>query len=178
MATHVFYLELELLLGALRGSLYPNVSPSPHPSPLSLSPYLERKVLQEVCGSVRLVRLCAAAGVDPNTDGRRLGPRGVLGSDLHTGVNCIAQSSRGVRRTVKPLLRVVDSVLEPWETGVARPLVKGDLPYLTALMAALERRAVCRFSASRREAIAIALHSGGGGIGRAVMEVMGGYGAV
>ena len=52
--------------------------------------------------------------------------------------------------------RVVDSVLEPWETGVANPLVKGDcLLRLTALMAAFDRRAVCRFNASRREAIAL-----------------------
>jgi hypothetical protein len=60
---------------------------------------------------------------------------------------------------VKPLLRVVDSVFEPWATGVASPLVKGDFPYLTALMAALERTACCRFNASRREAIILALQA-------------------
>lgn len=64
---------------------------------------------------------------------------------------------------MKPLERVVDSVLEPWETGVASPRVKGDcLLRLTALMAVLERRAVCRFSASRREAIADARSCWGG----------------
>lgn len=46
--------------------------------------------------------------------------------------------------------------MEPWTTGVASPLVKGDFLALTALMAALERKAVCRFNASRREAIACA----------------------
>lgn len=44
--------------------------------------YLEGKVLQEMCGSIGPVRLCAASSIDPYTDGRRLGPRGVLGSDL------------------------------------------------------------------------------------------------
>jgi hypothetical protein len=58
---------------------------------------------------------------------------------------------------VKPLLRVVDSVLEPYETGVASPLVKGDrFLVLTALMAFLARRLWCRFNASRRDAIALA----------------------
>jgi hypothetical protein len=52
------------------------------------------------------------------------------------------------------LLRVVDSVWEPKETGVARPLAKGEFFVLTALMAARERRCCCRLSASRREAIA------------------------
>lgn len=117
--------------------------------------YLESKVLEEVCRSVGLVGLSAAAGVDPHTDGRCLGPWRVLGRDLRGGVNGSSGSCRGGVRTVKPLERVVDSVLEPWETGVASPLVKGDcLLRLTALMACLERRAVCRFSASRREAIA------------------------
>ena len=60
----------------------------------------------------------------------------------------------GAQHTVKPLLRVVDSVLEPYVTGVARPLVKGEFLVLTALMAARERAAVCRLRASRREAIA------------------------
>jgi hypothetical protein len=55
---------------------------------------------------------------------------------------------------VKPLLSVVDSVWEPNVTGVARPLIKGEFFVLTALMAARERRCCCRFSASRREAIA------------------------
>lgn len=83
-------------------------------APCSIWPsYLERKVLEEVCGSVGLVRLSAAAGVDPDTDGRRLGPRGVLGRDLRGGVNCSRGSCAELGRTVKPLDRVVDSVLEP-----------------------------------------------------------------
>ena len=35
MATHVFYLELELLLGALLGSLCPNISASPPSLPFT-----------------------------------------------------------------------------------------------------------------------------------------------
>jgi hypothetical protein len=92
MAAHVFYLKLELLLGALLGSLFPTLAPSSSIA-FVMCPYLEGKVLEEVCSSVRLVRLGAAAGIDPNTDGRRLGPRGVLGSDLRKGVNCIPRSS-------------------------------------------------------------------------------------
>jgi hypothetical protein len=120
-------------------------------------PYLEGKVLEEVCRSVRPVCLCAAASVDPNTDGRRLGPRGVLGSDLRRGVNCSPDSSREARHTVKPLPSVVDSVFAPYETGVASPLANGEArDVLTALMAARERMLCCRLSASRREAIASA----------------------
>lgn len=68
---------------------------------------------------------------------------------------------------MKPLLSVVDSVLEPYVTGVARPLAKGEsFCALTALMAALLRRLCCRLSASRRDAIAIAGVCGKGRAGR------------
>lgn len=123
----------------------------------NLASYLESKVLKKVCGSVGLVCLSTAAGIDPHTDGRRLCPWRVLGRDLRGRVNCSPGSCSELLHTVKPLERVVDSVLEPWETGVANPLVKGDcLLRFTALMACFERRAVCRFNASRREAIACA----------------------
>lgn len=56
-------------------------------------------------------------------------------------------------RTVKPLLRVVLSVLDPWLTGVASP--RSGEPYLTELMAWRVRRPVCRFKASLRAAIDI-----------------------
>jgi hypothetical protein len=69
----------------------------------SVCPYLERKVLQEVGSAVGLVRLGAASSIDPYTDRRRLGPWGVLGSDLR----------RHGGHTVKPLPRVVDSVFAP-----------------------------------------------------------------
>lgn len=52
--------------------------------------YLERQMLQEMCGTIRLVRLCSAAGVDPDTDSRRLSPRRVLSSYCEA----IGQSSR------------------------------------------------------------------------------------
>ena len=81
----------------------------------------------------------------------------MLGSNLYRQVNCIPDSSGPLVHTVKPLFSVVDSVLEPYVTGVARPLVKGDrFLALTALMACLERKLCCRFKASRREAIAFA----------------------
>ena len=46
--------------------------------------YLERKMLEEVSGTVGLVSLGPAAGVDPDTDSGSLSPRGVLGRDLKT----------------------------------------------------------------------------------------------
>ena len=54
--------------------------------------------------------------------------------------------------TVKPLLSVVDSVVDPWLTGVAsaRRVMDGR----TALIARCARSPVCRLSASLREAIA------------------------
>lgn len=168
MTTHIFYLKLQLLLCSLLRSLSPSISIRPYSIAVMMCPYLESKVLQEVCCSVGPVGLRAASGIDPDADGRRLSPWRVLGSDLRKGVNCSPHSCQKVRHTVKPLVRVVDSVLEPWETGVARPLVKGELLLLlTALMAARERRAVCRFNASRREAIAFARGAvGSGGDGR------------
>jgi hypothetical protein len=143
-------------------------------------PYLEGKVLEEVRSSVRPVRLCAATSIDPYTDGRGLGPRGVLGSDLRHRVNCCPDSSASVQHTVKPFLRVVDSVFAPYVTGVASPRVKGDaFEALTALMAARERMPCCRLSASRREAIASARRAGedggcggdGGGMGYVELQL-------
>lgn len=45
-------------------------------------PYLESKVLQEVRGSVGLVSLCPATGIDPHANSGSLSPWGVLSSDL------------------------------------------------------------------------------------------------
>ena len=82
MTAHVFYLELQLLLCALLGALLP-ASAAACRLRLALGrPYLESKVLEEVCSSVGLIRLRAAASIDPHADGRCLGPRGVLGSNL------------------------------------------------------------------------------------------------
>ena len=84
MTAHVFYLELQLLLRTLLGSLFHHQF-----SVLSqlqiASPYLEGKVLQEMCGAIGLVRLRATSGIDPHTNCRGLRPRRVLGSDLQTG---------------------------------------------------------------------------------------------
>jgi len=76
-------------------------------------PYLEGKVLQEVGSAVGPVRLGAASSVNPDTDCRSLGPRGVLGSDLRRRVNCSPESSYSGGHTVKPFPRVVDSVFAP-----------------------------------------------------------------
>jgi hypothetical protein len=62
VGTEVLNLELELVLGALAGSL-------------------ERHVLEEVGGSGGLVGLGATSSVDPDTDGRGGGGGGGLGSD-------------------------------------------------------------------------------------------------
>jgi hypothetical protein len=119
VAAHVLNLELQLLLGALLGALRGAlVSDAMHRQchchcRARVRSYLEGEMLEEVCGSVCPVRLGAAASIDPHADGRRLGPRRVLGSDLRHGVNCSRNSSARVRPTVKPLERVVDSVLEP-----------------------------------------------------------------
>ena len=115
VSAHVFYLEFQLLLGALLGSLcQASVLLHCHLSrPLPLMSYLEGKVLEEVGSAVGLVRLCAASCVDPNTDGRRLGPWGVLGSDLGAWVNCSREECYNVGPTVKPFPRVVDSVFAP-----------------------------------------------------------------
>lgn len=81
VATHVLDLELELLLGALLGALCTIVS-APSTQEVSVASYLEGKVLQEVRGAIGLIRLGAAAGVDPHADGRGLSPGRVLGGDL------------------------------------------------------------------------------------------------
>jgi len=113
--------------------------------------------------AVGLVCLSAAARVDPHADGRSLGPRGVLGRDLGGRVNFKTQDGWQGWPTVKPFLSVVDSVLAPKLTGVARPRVKGEArDDLTALMAARERMPCCRLRASRREAIVTARRAGGG----------------
>lgn len=62
MGTHILNLQLQLRLGSLVRSL-------------------EGKVLQEVRGAVRLVGLCAGAGIDVDADGARGGMGLVLGRD-------------------------------------------------------------------------------------------------
>jgi hypothetical protein len=113
MAAHVLNLELQLLLCALLGSLCQHVSRPLPSAAIGTCPYLESKVLQEVCRSIGLFCLGAAASIDPDTDGGGLSPRGVLGSDLRRLVNCSPDSSYVLWHTVKPFLRVVDSVLDP-----------------------------------------------------------------
>lgn len=83
---------------------------------------------------------------------------------------------------MKPLLNVVDSVFDPWLTGVASPLVR----CLTAFSAVRLRRLCCRLRASRREAMAgerremdrMAVRLWGGSFARLVLQdvVVGGIG--
>ena len=113
VAAHVLDLKLQLLLGARLGSLSNTSAPVQAILSPSSQSYLEGKVLEEVGSAVGLVRLRAAARIDPHTDGRCLGPRRVLGSDLRYRVNWRPQSSGSIQHTVKPFFSVVDSVLDP-----------------------------------------------------------------
>jgi hypothetical protein len=45
-------------------------------------PYLECKMLQEVCSAIVSRILSPASSINPNTNGRGLSPWGVLSSDL------------------------------------------------------------------------------------------------
>lgn len=96
-------------------------------------PYLEGQVLEEVRGAVGLVGLGPRPGIDPDADGRRLGPRRVLGGDLRVGESAcraIGALFRSIgahtdnKRTVRPFFNVVVCVLPTDEAGVAKPLLR------------------------------------------------------
>lgn len=82
MAAHVLNLQLQLALAALLGALCIVSANLWYCSFDCGGWYLEGKVLEEVCGAIGLVRLSAASGVYPDTNGRGLGVWGVLGGDL------------------------------------------------------------------------------------------------
>lgn len=88
-----------------------------------LAIYLESKVLEEVCGSIRLVGLCPAAGIDPHANGRGLCPWGVFGGNLDALTPQHNQEAR--ISTVNPLERVVDWVVDGSDTGEAKPRFTG-----------------------------------------------------
>ena len=98
VTAHVFDFEFELALAALLGAL-------------------ESEMLEEVSGTVGPVRLCARAGVYPDSDGRCLGVWRMLRGNLsrqHAISNSAQRPSRAKSiHTVKPLLRVVLSVFAP-----------------------------------------------------------------
>lgn len=73
MSTHVLDFELQLLLRSLLGAL--SIVLASITTAHIEFPYLESKMLQEVCGSIGLVRLSAGSSIYPNTDGGRLCPR-------------------------------------------------------------------------------------------------------
>lgn len=108
-------------------------------------------MLQEVRGSVGLVSLCPATGIDPHADSRGLSPWRVFRSDLNpvshdpTRLQTPMQSIR----TVKPLERVVDWVVDGRATGEAKPRLTGWMDFRAARL----RRAWLRLKAKRREAI-------------------------
>jgi len=116
-------------------------------------------MLEKVCSAIRPVRFRARACVYPHADGAGLGVRGVFGCDLGGDIAVSRPSTSashiavGQWLTVKPLERVVLSVVLPWETGVAKLLIRPGWPRLTALMALLARRPCCRLNANLRDAI-------------------------
>lgn len=94
MTTHVLDLELQLLLSALLGALY-KVGSAPCMRRLHKASYLEGKMLQEVRSAIGLVRLRAAAGVNPHANGRGLSPGRVFGGDL---ASIESAGARGMQR--------------------------------------------------------------------------------
>ena len=85
-------------------------------------------MLEEVRGSIRLVGLCSATGVDPHTHGRSLSPWRVLSGDLKPFISKPAkqlESRRLSSHTVNPLERVVDWVVDGRVTGEAKPRFTG-----------------------------------------------------
>lgn len=111
--------------------------------------YLESKVLKEVRGSVGLVSLCPAAGIDPHANSRGLGPWGVLSGDLRPVSDLAKRLSILDFRTVKPLERVVDWVVDGRVTGEEKPRLTGWMDFRAARL----RRAWLKLNARRREAI-------------------------
>jgi hypothetical protein len=89
--------------------------------------YLEGKVLKEVCGSVGLVSLCSAAGVDPDANSGCLSPWGVFSRNLWliSGIAKPLGCNSILFRTVNPLERVVDWVVDGKATGEAKPRFTG-----------------------------------------------------
>jgi hypothetical protein len=73
VSSHVFNLELELVLAASSSTLYRSAAMSKITLFVSLA-YLESQMLQEMSCAVGLVGFASAAGVDPHSHGRGLGP--------------------------------------------------------------------------------------------------------
>lgn len=87
MTAHILDLELQLVLRPSFRALQ-KIDPderaflATNESIGQSLPHLEGQVLQEVGGPIRLIGLGPAAGIDENTDGRRLHVRRVLGRNL------------------------------------------------------------------------------------------------
>ena len=115
-------------------------------------------MFEEVGGAVGFVGFGARAGVDPDANGARLGIRGVFCCDLSSLL--VYEVSVTVfagqwQRTVKPLLKVVLSVVLPWLTGVARLRMRPGLLFVfTELIARWARRPWFSLKARLREAMA------------------------
>jgi hypothetical protein len=152
MSTHVLNFELQLRLCPLAGTLIITLVSMNFSNEIHEPVYLESKMLQEVCGTIGLVRFCPTPSIDPNTYSRRLSPRRMLCCDLEDTFQLIDSKSSAIVPTVSPLDRVVHSVFTPLllVIGVAKPLFNGAAP-----KAALLRRPCPRLRANRREAMAV-----------------------
>ena len=74
-------------------------------------PHLEGKMLKEVGSSVSFICFGSRTGIDPDTDSRGLSPGRVFCSDLYFHELDVVVRNRFSMLTVKPLERVVLSVL-------------------------------------------------------------------
>jgi hypothetical protein len=83
VSAHVLNLKLQLVLGALVGALNIFIRRSLRRLRLRVSD-LEGEVLEEVRGSVGLVSLCPATGIDPHADRGGLSPWRVISGNLDT----------------------------------------------------------------------------------------------
>ena len=81
VATHILDFQLQLLLCPAACTLNYHQSRL-SPSYIQLIAYLEGKMLQEVCCSIGLIRLCSGTGINPHTNSGSLGPWRMLCSNL------------------------------------------------------------------------------------------------
>lgn len=86
MATHIFNLELQLMLTSILRSLEKPFIPT-STYQVQDHAYLKSQMLQEVCCAISLVCFCSAARIDPYTNRRCLRPRGMLCRDLRDYIN-------------------------------------------------------------------------------------------
>ena len=149
MATHVLNLELQLVLRSIAGALQLTSQLLQSCRSGWFIPNLECEMLQKVSCAIGVVRLCPRSSINPDSNCRCLCPWRVLRSNLSL-ISRYFTELLLFSLTVKPLDRVVVSVLTPFfTTGVANPLLNGA----TTLRLARPRSPLLRFKASRRDAM-------------------------